>query len=138
MRKFILKTGKSFGVYISNVKMQFSFPEDLRNIDYTNPVYKDIGCFAVGYFFKKNLLLSWISTNPDYFGNGYATNVINTILNIGRTMGKQYLLLDDCSGSSPPKNIYYKLGFKVKNDQKKWVEWTLGMTPDEERYKKIK
>ena len=51
--------------------------------------------------------------------------------------GYRYILLDDATDVPPPKNIYYKFDFMVKDDNDRWVKWKLDMQPDEERLLKI-
>lgn len=133
MKYYIILDEKSFGIYTSEKEYKFDTPEDLRHVDFLAPFYSKITCFAIFYSEKDMLNLSWISTNPLYYGKGFATNILYKIIDIAKHHKKRYIMLDDCSGVPPPKNLYYKLGFKVKNEKGKWVAWKNDMIVDEER-----
>lgn len=51
----------------------------------------------------------------------------------------KYMTLDDCSGIDPPKNLYYRLGFQVRDETtRKFIDWDTWLekyehNPSEER-----
>ena len=47
--------------------------------------------------------------------------------------GYAYIITDDATNTFPPKNIYYKMGFLVRDDDGNWTKWTSNIEPDEER-----
>jgi GNAT superfamily N-acetyltransferase len=85
----------------------------------------------------KGLLMTSLETYVKYRGKGYATKLIERLINFCIEFGYRYILLDDATDVLPPKNIYYKFGFMVKDDDGKWVKWKNNMQPDEERLLKI-
>ena len=137
MKLYVFSQGDSaFGIYLSKKDYEFENVEDLRYVDFTNNFYKDILCFAIVYLDEEILNLNWISTNPSSYNMGFATRLINKIYDIGKNLDKKYIMLDDCSGILPPRNIYYKLGFQVKHEGH-WVNWDKDYNVDEERRKII-
>jgi len=137
MKLRIFYRKNSFGIFLCKDNYKFGSIESLRLVDYNSVFYKDMYCFAIVYLEDENVLLNWISTNPEYFNLGLATRLIHEIYDIGKKMGKKYILLDDCSGVLPPKNIYYKMGFQVKSCNGVWVDWETEYEVDEERRKDI-
>ena len=138
MSLFTLLNNNSFAIWKATTQYTFENVEDLRHIDFSESFFKDIYCFAICYFDKSNVYLNWISTNPLYYNIGHATSLIKKVNDIGKDFGLKYIKLDDCCETSPPKNIYYKLGFQVKR-HRKWVDWTVkNIIINEERRKKIK
>lgn len=135
MNIFFVENINSIGIYFSKKKFMFNTPEDLRCIDFN--YQKDIYCFSIIYFEDEYILMNWISTNPLVYNQGFASKMINEINQIGKIRNKKYIILDDCSGVPPPRNLYYKLSFQVKvNDI--WVDWHKDIQGlDEERRKCI-
>lgn len=85
----------------------------------------------------KGLLMTSLETYVGYRGKGYATRLIKRLIDFCIEFGYRYILLDDATDVPPPKNIYYKFDFMVKDDNDRWVKWKLDMQPDEERLLKI-
>lgn len=85
----------------------------------------------------KGLLMTSLDTYAHYRGKGYATKLIKRLIDFCIEFGYRYILLDDATDVLPPRNIYYKFDFMVKDDKARWVKWRLGMQPDEERLLKI-
>jgi GNAT superfamily N-acetyltransferase len=87
---------------------------------------------------KYGVNLRSIETSSSFQGKGIATKLINKLIEVCIELGYAYIILDDATDSLPPRNLYYKLGFLVKDDNEKWVNWTLGIEPyDEERLLRI-
>lgn len=84
------------------------------------------------YKFKGIDLIS-IHTDENHRGKGYASKLLNRLIELCIELGYKYILTDDATDVMPPNNIYYKFGFLVKNDDGKWVKWTSNIEPDEER-----
>ena len=74
-----------------------------------------------------------IFTEEKYRGKGYAIKLMEELIKFCRNNDYYYILTDDATDAKPPRNIYYKLGFLVKDDNGEWVKWTTDMSPDEER-----
>lgn len=87
---------------------------------------------------RYGVILKSIDTNPLYRGKGFASKLIDKLIEVCIELGYAYILLDDSTDTFPPNNIYYKLGFLVKDDNEKWVKWKIGVEPyDEERLLRI-
>lgn len=82
---------------------------------------------------EKGLLVLDLFTVEEYRGKGYATILLRELIKEVKTTHK-YIILDDCSDAVPPHNIYYKLGFLIKNFKtNSWIKWKLSDEPDEQR-----
>jgi GNAT superfamily N-acetyltransferase len=82
---------------------------------------------------EKGLLVLDLFTIEEHRGKGYATILLRDLINTLKNTYK-YIILDDCSESVPPHNIYYKLGFFIKNfENNDWVKWEISDEPDEKR-----
>jgi GNAT superfamily N-acetyltransferase len=77
--------------------------------------------------------LKSIYTDPAYRGKGYASKLMLALIEYCRKNGIRYIITDDATDAPRLRNIYYKFGFLVKNDDDKWVKWTDDIIPDEER-----
>jgi len=82
---------------------------------------------------RKGVDLISIFTEEKYRGKGYAVKLMEELIKFCRNNDYYYILTDDATDAKPPRNIYYKLGFLVKNDYGEWTKWTTDMSPDEER-----
>lgn len=71
----------------------------------------------------KGLFIKEIYTLENHRGKSYATNLINTLVNIGKNYGYAYILLDDCTDMQTEQNLYYKLGFSVRTNSDMWCVW---------------
>ena len=87
---------------------------------------------------RKGMDLISIFTDEKYRGKGYALKLMEELINFCKANGYDYILTDDATDVPPPKNIYYKMGFLVKDDDGEWTKWTKDMQPDEERLLIIK
>jgi GNAT superfamily N-acetyltransferase len=87
---------------------------------------------------RYGVILKSIDTEPLYRGKGLASKLINKLIEVCIELGYAYILLDDATESFAPYNIYYKLGFLIKDDKENWINWRVGIEPyDEERLLKI-
>ena len=84
---------------------------------------------------KKGLFLLSIYVEEKYRGGDkkFGTRLLNYLIEYAKNNNYAYILTDDSTGTNPPRNIYYKFGFMVKDDYDNWVRWNLDMQPDEER-----
>ncbi len=81
----------------------------------------------------KGMFLKSIFTDEKYRGKGYAIKLIEELIKFCSNNDYGYILTDDATEASPPRNIYYKMGFLVKDDDGIWTKWTTDISPDEER-----
>jgi len=87
---------------------------------------------------RYGVILKSIDTDMMYRGKGIASKLINKLIEICIELGYAYILLDDATDSFAPNNIYYKLGFLIKDDNDNWVKWGVDYEPyDEERLLRI-
>lgn len=98
--------------YIDNQRISsFSF----ENVDAYLVGYMDSDeCFAVTSLYSREV------------GKRHGTSVLfltSIFLSIYYPHIK-YITLDDCSGLDPPRNLYYRLGFQVKDETtRKFINW---------------
>jgi hypothetical protein len=82
---------------------------------------------------EKGLLVLDLFTVAEHRGKGYATTLLKDLIKTLKNTYK-YVILDDCSDAVPPNNIYYKLGFLIKNFKtNSWIKWKISDEPDEQR-----
>jgi GNAT superfamily N-acetyltransferase len=86
----------------------------------------------------KGMDLISIYTYEKYRGKGYALKLMEELIKFCKKNEYAYILTDDATDVPPPKNIYYKMGFLVKDDDGVWTKWMIDMQPDEERLLIIK
>lgn len=84
---------------------------------------------------NKGLFLLSIYVEEEYRGSNkkFGTRLLNYLIDYAKKNGYAYILTDDSTGANPPRNIYYKFGFLVKDDDGVWTKWNSNMEPDEER-----
>ena len=82
---------------------------------------------------REGMFLKSIFTDEKYRGKGYAMKLMEELIKFCRNNDYAYILTDDATDASPPRNIYYKMGFLVKDDDGVWTKWTSDISPDEER-----
>jgi len=84
---------------------------------------------------KKGLFLLSIYVEEKYRGGEkkFGTRLLDYLIDYAIKNNYAYILTDDSTGSNPPRNIYYKFGFMVKDNDDNWMRWSLDMQPDEER-----
>jgi GNAT superfamily N-acetyltransferase len=81
----------------------------------------------------KGIDLISIYTEEKHRGKGYAIKLILELIKYCKRNGYTYIITDDATDTFPPKNIYYKMGFLVRDDDGNWTKWTSNIEPDEER-----
>jgi len=81
----------------------------------------------------KGIDLISIYTEEKHRGKGYAIKLILELIKYCKRNGYAYIITDDATNTFPPKNIYYKMGFLVRDDDGNWTKWTSNIEPDEER-----
>lgn len=86
----------------------------------------------------KGVDLISIFTEEKYRGKGYAMKLMEELIKFCKRNGYSYIITDDATDVPPPKNIYYKMGFLVKDDDDIWTKWDRNIQPDEERLLLIK
>lgn len=64
-----------------------------------------------------------IYTLEGYRSMGFATQLINKVINYCKVNNIKYILLDDCTDMPKHNNLYRKLGFSVQLNDDKWVLW---------------
>jgi len=84
---------------------------------------------------KKGIFLLSIYVDERYRGSNkkFGSRLLNYLIEYAKKNDYAYILTDDSTGTNPPRNIYYKFGFMVKDDDDNWVKWNTTMQPDEER-----
>lgn len=88
---------------------------------------------------EKGLYITHIFTHPEFRNKGYASAMLDFMINFCKINNYKYIILDDSTEASPPHNLYYKLGCLVKKfDQDynyTWVKWkdNIDLSVDEER-----
>jgi len=102
---------------------------------YSNEV---VSSLEIKYILREDISLNEginlisIHTEEKYRCKGYATKLIKELIKFSKN-NYEYIILDDATEIMPPKNIYYKMGFMVKDNQGEWVNWDENIFPDEER-----
>ena len=64
----------------------------------------------------KGIDLISIYTEEKHRGKGYAIKLILELIKYCKRNGYAYIITDDATNTFPPKNIYYKMGFLVRDD----------------------
>lgn len=87
----------------------------------------------------KGIYITYIFTHTEFRNKGYASDMLNFMINFCKTKNYKYIILDDSTEASPPHNLYYKLNCLVKKFDKDnnyiWVKWrdNIDLSVDEER-----
>jgi len=82
---------------------------------------------------EDGLLITSIYTNERYRNKGYATQLVYYLIDFGKNLKYKYILTDDMTEKRPPNNIYYKLGFYIKQPEwKEWKQCNIYECPDDE------
>jgi RimJ/RimL family protein N-acetyltransferase len=83
---------------------------------------------------KDELYLNWISIDKSARGQGYATEIMKSTIELGPTLGVKKLTLDVPGLSPDARHIYENQGFKVTNEATKTNDMWGGLTTMEYKY----
>lgn len=114
---------KEMNTFYKEIQLNSQVVSYIRAREYFN---KDISL-------EKGFLVLDLFTVEEHRGKGYASTLLKDLISTCKNSFK-YIILDDCSDAVPPHNIYYKLGFLIKNFKtNRWIKWKISDEPDEQR-----
>ena len=93
------------------------------DIDY-NYLENETQAYVIAYLYKNKISVSSLYAKEK--GTRQGTAVLEAMCDFVRQTfpGVKYVDLDDSTGVNPPKNIYYKLGFKVRDEiTNNFINW---------------
>ena len=124
------------GYYISPSKIAIiQKPEDVLYIycgdnNDQNNIYSQVVSFCYGVIDKKEkaLCINFVSTNEKYIGYRQGLLLMKMMAEYSSHQYRiTHIILDDDADIGPPRNLYYRLGFKIKDEfvDGQWVNWEL-------------
>lgn len=90
---------------------------------YTNKqlLNNDTLSYLIAYKYKEDdITISNLFTKDSHRGNKYSFYLLKKLCDEHKNC---MITLDDMTDIEPPKNLYYRLGFKVKSNKDRFVKW---------------